>query len=243
MVKRQCHSWITLAVGVGLIATAGCQEPQQRTIGLSVQGRPLECQEFGRGDDVVLILAAIHGDEAAGMPLVRHLAEHLRTHPRLIHGRRVVLLPLANPDGYALNTRGNVNGIDLNRNYPASNFTRTDAHGDAPLSEPESRALKAVLDRYRPDRIVSIHQPLACIDYDGPAEALARAMATWTDLPVKRLGSMPGSLGSYAGLTLGIPIVTLELPASASGLDDRALWRRYGNVLLAAIRYPELPTQ
>ena len=27
-----------------------------------------------------------------------------------------------------------------------------------------------------PHRIISIHQPLACIDYDGPAEPLARAI-------------------------------------------------------------------
>ena len=97
-----------------------------------------------------------------------------------------------------------------------------------------------MLDEYVPDRIVTIHQPVACVDYDGPAEELARAMGAWTDLPVNRIGSQPGSLGSYAGLTLGIPIITLELPASASGLDEDALWHTYGRTLLAALRYPEL---
>jgi protein MpaA len=64
-------------------------------------------------------------------------------------------------------------------------------------------------------------------------------MSAYTDLPVKRIGSLPGSLGSYAGITLGKPIVTLELPATASQMDDEELWDRYGDVLLAAIRYPD----
>ena len=230
-----------LVMLTGLLAVAGCQAPQTRIVGMSVQGRPLECLELGRGSDVVLILAAIHGSESAGTPLVQRLAEELRARPALLKGRRVVLMPLANPDGFAAHTRQNANGVDLNRNYPASNFRKKNTHGDEPLSEPESRALVAVLDRYQPHRIVSIHQPLACIDYDGPAEELARAMSACTDLPLKKLGSRPGSLGSYAGVTLGIPIVTLELPASARDWDAEAQWSAYGRALLAAVCYPQAP--
>ena len=233
--RRLC----TIMVLVGLLVTAGCQGPQKRIVGLSVQGRPIECQVFGGGPDVVLILATIHGDEGAGTPLVGRLSDYLTRHRNVLDGRRVVLMPVANPDGCAHHTRHNVNGIDLNRNFPAPNFTRTDRHGPAPLSEPESRAVKAVLDVYMPDRIVTIHQPLACIDYDGPAEDLARAMGDWTDLPVRRIGSMPGSLGSYAGITLSVPIITLELPESAGVIDEEALWRKYGQMLLAAICHPE----
>ena len=83
--------------------------------------------------------------------------------------------------------------------------------------------------------MVSIHQPLACLDYDGPTEALARAMARECELPVRKLGSRPGSLGSWVGLTFGRPIVTVELPAGAHRLPEDELWRRYGRMLLTAV--------
>jgi murein peptide amidase A len=110
------------------------------------------------------------------------------------------------------------------------------------LSEPESVAIHGVIDTFRPSRIVSLHQPAnegnACIDYDGPAEVLARAMAARCDLPVKRLGNRSGSLGSYAGFVLGIPIVTAELPKDADQWPPQVVWDRYGPMLIAAIVFP-----
>ena len=40
-------------------------------------------------------------------------------------------------------------------------------------------------------------------------------------------------------ITEGIPIVTVELPRSASRLGASALWARYGEMLLTAIRFAE----
>lgn len=215
----------------------------RETVGKSLQGRPIDTYVFGSGSDCVFILATIHGNEDAGTPLVERLASHLERNPNLYAGRRVVLMPNANPDGMAAQTRGNGNGVDLNRNYPADNFHASAKHGDSALSEPESVAIHDVMERYRPARIVSIHQPLRsgseCIDHDGPAKPLAEAMSQHTEIPVRRIGSRPGSLGSYAGVTLGIPIITLELPAEAKGWDGERLWSLYGDMMLAAIAYPE----
>jgi len=214
-------------------------ELKLRVVGRSVEGRPITCQVLGSGGDVVLIMATIHGNEPAGTPLVHRLAEHVAAHPELLEGRQVVLVPVANPDGLARDTRHNARGVDLNRNFPASNFSARESSGPRALSEPESRVIDDLLATYRPDRIVSIHQPLNCIDYDGPARALARAMSACCSLPVRKLGGRPGSLGSYAGITKGIPIITVELPKSAGRLSDAALWQRYGEMLLAAICFPE----
>jgi len=206
-------------------------------LGRSVQGRPIACQVFGHGPDTVLIMAGIHGSEPAGGPLVRELAGYLVRHPELLEGRRIILLPEANPDGLAAGRRFNVRGVDLNRNFPASNFAAVSRHGPRPLSEPESRLLDDLLEQYRPARIVTIHQPLNCIDWDGPAQRLAAAMAADCDLPLRKLGAQPGSLGSYAGDMLGIPIVTVELPGPASRLSPAELWVRYGRMLLAAVLF------
>ncbi len=196
-------------------------------------------QIVGKGEDTILIMASIHGNEPAGTPLVHRLVEHLRENPDLLEGRRIVLLPVANPDGLAARTRDNIRGVDLNRNFAAANRVNNETNGLRPLTEPESRALAAVIKQYEPSRIVSIHQPLNCIDYDGPGRALAARMAQYCDLSVRKLGAKPGSLGAFAGDTLGIPTITLELPADASKWSDTVLWEKYGKAILAVIIYPQ----
>ncbi|MCF7954501.1 MAG: hypothetical protein K9M75_01745, partial [Phycisphaerae bacterium] len=111
---------------------------------------------------------------------------------------------------------------------------RNGPHG---LSEPESRVIQELILRFKPDRIVVFHEPLACIDYDGPGGGIAYAMGRYTDLPVKKLGSRPGSLGAYAGETLGIPIITVELRPTAKMLSANELWAKYSKMTLAAISY------
>jgi len=213
---------------------------QYRIVGTSVQRLPILSFVLGQGSDVTFILATIHGDEPAGTPLVRRLGKYLQQRPHLMAGRTVVLLAVANPDGMAHNNRFNANGVDLNRNFPASNRVNDKRFGATALSEPEARVIKQLIEQYSPDRIVSIHQPYACIDYDGPGTTLAVRMAQYCDLPIKRLGAKPGSLGSYAGLTLQTPIVTLELPGNADSLNEGYLWQRYGAALIAAIVYREM---
>jgi protein MpaA len=148
-------------------------ESQSEILGYSLQNRPIELLTLGSGPDTVLMIASIHGNEDA--------------------------MPVANPDGRALRTRGNAAGIDLNRNFPAENRINNAVNGFAGLTEPESSILYDLILARRPARIVTIHQPLYCLDYDGPGEQLARAMAVDCPLPVNKLGSRPGSLGSFAG--------------------------------------------
>lgn len=212
---------------------------QYRIAGASVQRLPILSFVLGQGPDVTFVLSTIHGNEPAGTPLVRRLGKYLQQQSHLMEGRRVVLLAVANPDGMAHRSRFNANGVDLNRNFPSANRVNERQSGATPLSEPEARVIKQLIDQYSPDRIISFHQPLACIDYDGPGTTLAVRMAQYCTLPVKKLGAQPGSLGSYAGVDLGIPIITFEMRQNDSGLDSNTLWQRYGKALVAAIVYPE----
>ncbi len=212
---------------------------QYRIVGTSVQRLPILSFVLGNGPDVTFVLAAIHGNEPAGVSLVRRLGKYLQQQAHFMEGRRVVLLAVANPDGMAHRSRFNANGVDLNRNFPAANRVNDRQSGAIALSEPEARLIKQLIEQYFPDRIISLHQPLACIDYDGPGTTLAVRMAQYCTLPVKKLGARPGSLGSYAGVDLGIPIITFEMRQNDSGLDLNILWMRYGKALVAAIVYPE----
>ncbi len=244
----------TILIGfaiVSLMAVSGCVDPyapkivtpsatQTDVIGHSVQNRTLECYRFGSGPDTILVLGAIHGSEPAGKPLAWKLIDAIQKDRRLLNGRTILVIPVANPDGYAAGTRENVNDVDLNRNFPAANRINITEYGTQPLSEPEALALKDIIETNRPARVVSIHQPLACIDYDGPGLEIAQNMARVCDLPVTKLGAHPGSMGAYVGETLGIPIVTLELRATDKKLTADELWAKYGRALTAAIVYPEV---
>lgn len=206
-------------------------------VGRSLEERPIRCARFGTSGETVLLLAGIHGDEAAGVPLLVRLAEELARAPDWSAGRRVLVVPEANPDGLARRTRGNARGVDVNRNFPARNWGPGAPRGAAPLSEPEARALERLLAEEPPARVLSFHQAAELVDYDGPAEALARAVAAASPLPLERMGARPGSLGSYAGNDLGIPVLTIELPRSADSLPAEALWTAYGPMLVEAIRF------
>ncbi len=216
---------------------------QRRLVGRSVENRPIESIVIGQGRDVTLILGTIHGDEEAGTPLAERLAEYVQEQPELLRGRKVVILPTANPDGVVHSSRFNARGVDLNRNFAAANWQRSPRNGYAPFSEPETGIIRELIRQHGPDRIVSIHQRLqdasACIDYDGPGRMLAERMAQHCNVPINRFGAQSGSLGSYAGVTLRIPTITLELPRNAHQISQDTLWQQYGNALLAALVYPE----
>jgi murein peptide amidase A len=229
-----------LAALLAIFAFIGTATAEEVTLGQSVEGRPLLARVHGPEDapETLLIVASIHGTEPAGTPLVERLEAWMADHPDEWQGKRVVVIPVANPDGYAKGERFNVHGVDLNRNFPADNRTEHTTHGEAPLSEPESRALMRALRTYIPSRVVSLHQPIDCIDYDGPGEALAKAMSDAIDgrLPVKKLGGRPGSMGSYVGESLGKPIITVEFPKDAEKRSTDELWDDYGPALVAFVR-------
>ncbi len=214
---------------------------QTQIIGRSIQDRDIECITLGEGSTIVMLMATIHGDEPAGTPLLERLVREASTNPPWMRDRTLIILPNVNPDGFELNRRGNANGVDLNRNFPALSFTSRRRHGPEPLSEPESHALHALILEHRPHRIISLHQPINCIDYDGDGEALAHAMSRAIDeahrLPVRKLGALPGSLGSFAGEDMGIPIITVEFGRSTHLLHEDELWARFGDMLIASITF------
>ena len=215
------------------------RDPQYSIIGWSVEDRPIECRILGDGPDVTLFIGTIHGNEPSGTPLIRRLADYLAERLDLLDGRQVILIPLLNPDGMVRHSRYNARDVDLNRNFPVGNW-RPDKHSGAyPLSEPESQVLHDLLHLHQPCRVITLHEPLACIDYDGPGESLARAMSSCGDLPVRRLGALPGSLGSYVGTILYRPIITIELRRFAHRLPEAELWNRHRDMLLAAVMFED----
>ena len=218
-------------------------EARTVTIGKSAEGRPIVLHLFGKSKDVTFIFAGIHGDEPTSRRVAERLIAYLKATPSAWHGRSVAVMPAVNPDGLARGTRQNARGVDCNRNFPARNWSASRPGsryygGPSPLSEPETRAVAAVVECYKPRRIISIHSISGdrhCNNYDGPGEALARAMAEGNGYPPKAsIGyPTPGSFGSWAGVDKGTPTVTLELPCDRPA---SAVWSGNLKALLAAIR-------
>ncbi|MFO7756805.1 MAG: M14 family zinc carboxypeptidase [Bacteroidales bacterium] len=108
------------------------------TIGHSVEGRLILALKISdnvhedEDEPEVFYSSNIHGDELQGMVLMLQLAEHLLVNAdkggleqALVDSLEIWINPLANPDGtyhggdtITYPTRANVNGTDLNRNFP-----------------------------------------------------------------------------------------------------------------------------
>ena len=196
-------------------------------LGRSIHGQPIEAYAWGgNANATIVVLGGIHGDEPKSVTLARRLIDVLEADPGLADRVDWVVVPVVNPDGYAQRRRRNANQVDVNRNFPTRNWEPSSKRsrmfgGHAPASEPETRAVIAALERYRPRRIIAIHsinQGRECNNYDGPAADLARAMSRINGYPATAaIGyPTPGSLGTWAGVERNIPTITLELPSRHS---------------------------
>jgi protein MpaA len=191
-------------------------------VGRSVEGRVIDAFDQGVGDVGVLVFGAIHGDEPGAAELCHRFIARLRRDPP---PARTIVVPVANPDGLVRATKNNAHDIDLNRNFAATNWVR--AHppgydpGAQPLSEPESQALAALIDRWQPRVLVAVHQPLRCVNWDGSGRALAEQMALLCGYPaVASVGyPTPGSFGSRYGVDDNRCVITLELSRPVPDAD------------------------
>lgn len=195
---------------------------EKRVIGTSVQGRPIRAWRLGDpgARTTAVAVAALHGDE----PAPRQILERLRDGTP-VTGVDLWVVPRANPDGLALGTRRNADGVDLNRNFPHS-WAPLDGEvesGPRPASEPETRALVRFLRRVQPDRVVSFHQPLHGVDrYDAKRPRFVRRLAHHLRLPVRSFacsGTCHGTFTQWANHRLDGVAVTVEYGADPS-------WRR-----------------
>ena len=196
---------------VALVVSSGARKV---LLGRSVDGRPIVAHEVGNraGPHRELVVGCIHGNEPAGIAVARRVA---RTSPTNVD---LWIVPVLNPDGLAAGTRGNADGVDLNRNFPyrwqlASGVYDSGPH---PLSEPESRIAYRLIRRLRPQVSIWFHQHLDVVDESGGQLAVERRFAELVGLPLRRLAREPGSVVGWTNHVLpGSTSFVVELPAGS----------------------------
>lgn len=127
----------------------------------------------------VLSVFALHGyedwydkDGQILVDIANAVIEEFTNNPELLKDTRHIIVPCANPDGllygYTKDGYGRCNseGIDLNRDFDY-NWAKIDnprwRTGEAPFSAVESRALRDLVLRERPDIVFDFHGWLDCV--------------------------------------------------------------------------------
>jgi len=124
----------------------------------------------GNGPINILVTCGVHGPELAGTwSMVRWMEEFVNPKSAVFAALRnqitISWIPHANPSAFR-GGRKNANLVDLNRNYPFYHSRYLAAHpstsddnypGASALSEPETQAIKAVIDARDIDGVIDCH--------------------------------------------------------------------------------------
>jgi protein MpaA len=197
-------SRIRTAAAASFLHFSPGEGPDGRKIGVALagrssEGRPIRILRHGEVDaPAVLVFGCVHGDECAARP-VRPL-----TGCPLI-GSRVVTVPNLNPDGFALGTRLNGRGVDLNRNFrsdwkPIGRRWGPQYSGPRPFSEPETRLAARIIREVQPEVTIWFHQhhePRPLVRAWGGSIPAARSYARLAHLPFRRLPWLAGTAPNW----------------------------------------------
>lgn len=190
-------------------------------LGTTSTGLPLIEHRFNHGQNKVLILGGVHGDEIEGVWCSQFLLhELLKNFSWKID---LSLIPMMNPEGVLLRTRTNSRGVDLNRNLPTKDWSpeiKTERYhpGPSPCSELENQVLAQFINEEKPQLIISLHSWHPMLNINGDCRAVAEKIAQMTQYKIDdNIGyPTPGCLGTYAGIERNSPTLTYEIERGLS---------------------------
>ena len=140
-----------------------------------------------QGLSPIIWIGGVHGDEPEGIELASESLKYLMkqqtnqsTKQNSVRSGLYpwIVIPNLNPDGAAAKTRVNGRGVDLNRNFPSTDWSSESEKpryfpGSHPASEPEVSSLCELIEAVKPVLIVHCHSWNPCIVLSGPLELSA----------------------------------------------------------------------
>jgi len=202
-----------------------------RVIGYSVLGRPIYAYYFGVGAKKILLVGSLHGSESNTGNMLSSWVSYLRSNQGKIKSDRTfIIVPYANPDGTAIWARFNAHNVDLNRNWGTPDWqaltwlgynSYPKGGGSGPFSEPETRALRDLINNERPKISITYHSAANLVLGDGVANYLGDWYASKTSYTRSHGGGDPDSCISALGYCItgtmeewttlqGRPIIVVE---------------------------------
>jgi protein MpaA len=185
------------------------------------KGLPVISYEFNNGGPNILILGGVHGDEIEGVIAAQELLKHFMA--SFPYQMNLTLVPQFNLEGVIYKTRGNGNGVDLNRNLPTKDWSpevKTPRYhpGPAAGSERENHGLMEYVEKYKPQLILSLHSWHPVLNVNGDCRPFAEVLAKITGYKIDDdIGyPTPGCLGTYTGLERNCPTLTYEIERGLS---------------------------
>lgn len=183
----------------------------------------IRCYKKGNNGKKILLIGCIHGNEKAGILLSAKVLNAVFSKTEMTN--TLICIPTVNPDGNFLDKRTNSNNVDLNRNFPSTNWVHEDSArleakkkifwgGMKPASETETKFILKIDSIYKPDVFIILHQFMNCVQFDGIGFRLASFIAYRTKQKLlDNIGySTEGSIGSYFGDDKRREVVTIEIP-------------------------------
>jgi protein MpaA len=210
------------AIGSGAVADQHATvATQQELLGRSVEKRTITAAQIGdpAGTRVALVVGVIHGDERAGLRIVRALKREVSSDPDGLAGTQLWAIATVNPDGLRTHTRKNSHGVDLNRNFPyrwRGDVPHSSGYypGPSPASEPETRAVMGFVRRLQPDLSIWYHQPWGVVLACHGRPQLAVEYAKLVGMPTSCRGrGLRGTATSWQRHTItGSSAFVVEMP-------------------------------
>ena len=199
--------------------------------GKSVEGMDINAFRTDvKSNKYLYLLAGTHGDEVEGVYVLKQLFDWLKDEHAL-RELPIVVVPVLNPDGYRNSSRINSHAVDLNRNYPSSNWSPTAKKekyfpGPEALSEPENKFLDRLFDKFKPGLVLSFHSWKPLLNFNGDIEDIANYLSSHNEYETAPdVGyATPGSLGCYVPEKFGAGVLTFECPVLSDKISLKSIW-------------------
>lgn len=220
----------------------------KKVIGTTVRGRPITALYLGNARRRIALVGSIHAGEAGPELILPALEKISAENPEALREVGIVAVPIINIDererlatGYPYYLRKNAAGVDLNRNFTAlwgevsylyglisADPESATYFGPRAESEPETRAIAALMAETRPLVVYSYHCVAALAgtdlvrsvasagdaDYTARCEAVAKAYVSGAvgkaEGPYSRLVCTGGSLATLMWREYGVPAFDME---------------------------------
>lgn len=255
-VKSQKYSYSQMEKDMKELAALYSDYCTLTSIGKSVQGRKIYDFAIGspNAEKSMLVVCTLHAREyICSVVAMQQIEYYLRNYNKKISGTKpaealsdmqIHYIVMANPDGVSISQsrnsrwKANANGVDLNRNFPATPFKvggkkgQEGYSGPRAFSEPESQALADYTKKLKKEQglagILNYHAMGQIVFGKCDSKALAKDTKTMYDIAKKLTGyrssagyqaATPPSGGGYRDYVmynLGIPSITIEMGSTTA---------------------------